>query len=123
MKEKIIVLAEANDHEGETWFFYMRHTPELQQALEKVLSKIQSPCIRGAYTISVRNLDLSVVKELPDNTGYMSTHNIVHRPLDIQKLERVDLDKDDTFYKGGIQGFELLVMPKPKKAKAPAPRR
>ncbi len=116
---QFIRFQEYNDHEGETWNFYIPYDSEKEREavtkLAEILSFSQEPEFDDEYfKFDFENL----LWEYEVNTlikyssqGYMSQHNLIDGEFQETKYIRFMEDEDvgdtlpDYLYKGGIQKF------------------
>ena len=101
-------LTEHNDYEGETWHFYVRvaGNEDAIAFLEAELDKRDDDDARSDFPYRHRTIQSSIdaIGMMPDDTGYMGTHNLVPGRLDLERLRAADWN-DDPLYKGGLCKF------------------
>jgi hypothetical protein len=87
---------EHNDHEGETWHFYILLTEEeadhLNMLVDDDVYELTGPIEESYIENKIK---------WQDDCGYMPKHNKCGRPkLNILDITFEDVDEDDPFYKG-----------------------
>lgn len=103
--KKWIVLREDNDHEGETWFFYVseEENPGLFEFLEEKITNMDE---FEYYYIFRVELDECSLRNMPQTYGYMNKHNIIEGIIDLDELADIDDWEDcNPLYKGGLKDF------------------
>ena len=100
--KKYIQFIERNDHEGETWYFYI--------PVKGNSAKINAikTIIRDSDTYSIgRELTedkVDILIEYDVDVGYMARHNKVSGIEDVP--EEIDLEDEDPFYKGALFTYD-----------------
>jgi phosphodiesterase/alkaline phosphatase D-like protein len=100
---------EYNDHEGETWSFFIpvRNNKTLVSSLKKLLKAAESIGDDNGFSISDEILTEAEVDTLVKygDCGYMDRYNKLTGVLDLSALEAAESSEEfvDLLYKGGIQ--------------------
>jgi len=101
---KLLKFTERNDWEGETCNFYVWMDEETESKLRKILTHEYAK----SYSLGKKNFTEDQVKELmacESRSTYMDEHNlcgILNLP---ECPEFYSFEKEDFFYKGGIEKF------------------
>lgn len=101
MTKKYYEFIENNDHEGESWSFYVPLSDEEYEHLKQILSNFteEQPYVLEGE-ISEKYVDQLVKKS---KSGYMPYHNKCSGAnVDILSISFEDIEDDDPFYKGSI---------------------
>lgn len=106
---KFIKFTETNDHEGETWFFWLQYDGNHDELvkLNELLSRLDSE----GYGLDWNQWDEEFIDfaEEEGGWGYMNYHNKVVGKFTCPVYEGSDEPEelqefcDDNFYKGGIE--------------------
>lgn len=102
MTKKYYEFVENNDHEGESWSFYVPLTEEEYLHLQNVLSNFtqEQPYVLEEDEISEKDVDKLVKKS---KSGYMPFHNKCSgSKVALLAVTFEDIEDDDPFYKGNI---------------------
>lgn len=97
-------LEEHNDHEGETWTFWLQRdgNEDSLQALSEALSAGNAYWYAMNLDVAISEHDVDVLCEY-GGQGYMDYHNKVLGKLEIP--DGVSDDEFETLYKGGVRGL------------------
>lgn len=101
MQKRYYEFIENNDHEGESWSFYVPLTDEEYAHLENILSNFteEQPYALGGE-VSEKDVDKFVKRS---KSGYMPFHNKCSgAKIDLLSVSFEDIEEDDPFYKGDI---------------------
>lgn len=97
-------LKERNSWEGETWFFFLRATPEQFDKLRKLISHpYASAYSLSEVTVSESEANVLVSTSRLRISGYMPKYQDFGVLGDLP--EKIDWETSDPFYKGKIQNF------------------
>lgn len=91
---------ESNDNEGETWCFYFYASDDLIIKLNAIIEDWDCYSIED---VKVTPEDIKIANYLDCNCSYMKAHQFCGTLN--QTISHVDLEEDDSFYKGGIKQF------------------
>ena len=100
---------EENDHEGETWNFYIPVEGN-EEAIEKLRELLEPAEFYDLSEETFPEFEIDIlVKHTAEDNGYNPAHNLLGGKLDLSgceaNLDEESDDFDDPFYKGGICGF------------------
>jgi hypothetical protein len=99
---KYIRFSEHNDHEGETWHFYIPI-----KGNEKDIAKVRELIADvDAYRLDreLTEAQVDTLVEFDNESGYMARHN---KAAGFNKLPKsVDWEDDDPFYKGRLIRYD-----------------
>lgn len=94
--KQYVTLTESNDHEGETWKFFIQYDGN-EEAVEYIKWYIDEFCIEDMFSIDLNKIPENEVDILVKHStiGYMKVFNKVDGKLEIPK----DALIEDDFYK------------------------
>lgn len=107
MSKEYIRFTEQNDHEGETWHFYIPIKGN-EKKIAKIRELIANEYAEDFYAIADKVYEETRVRILVEesDSGYMAQHNLVRK---IAKLpNKVDWESEDPFYKGALFDCEAV---------------
>ena len=101
-KKHWLVFLEANENEGEDFYFYFEKNDNNIAAFEVIKELIadDEECQVEPEFVGTEE----EIERFPDRNSYMKKHNIVKWDLDIEKLKTIESYSYD-FYKGAIVDF------------------
>ena len=107
---KTIILTECNDHEGETWRFYVAHTDLLERAVRQLARRDED-----SYTVDVQERDWAELQRVADEagSGYMAFYNLITDPINVESM--IERENDEPLYKGGLMNFVIKPTKKAKR--------
>lgn len=107
MTKQFYAFVEHNDHEGETWNFYVELTPEEHAHLSSLIKKFESEVECYEIDGPIAEHYVRTLVEYGDDGGYMPAHQMVEPTTPILDLDFDDVDEyEDAFYKG--QFWEVI---------------
>ena len=95
---------EHNDHEGETWHFFVKLTTEEFWHITNLIESDEEFYLSDSFSISEKIYEDAVIDVLvaESDEGYMPTYNKTYRPYASEILELTAEAADMAWYKGAF---------------------
>lgn len=101
---KFIKLVEHNDHEGETWRFWLQLDGN-EEELHKLQEFIKEHDLSEEFALYTKEIDESEVDILVKHTmsGYMDYDNKLTGTFTMKELDTSELDDEDEIYESALE--------------------